>query len=115
MEPSHTGSAAAKGAHQYPHRYRCAGLVQANWSGLPDPDEQCTEGLCRERQAHARTMSQGPINTAPDDTREFRQHAIASILDDAPGMFGDLRVNKLVAMRLEALVGSSSSTPISRE
>jgi hypothetical protein len=51
-------------------------------------------------------MSQGPINTAPDDTREFRQHAIASILDDAPGMLADLRVDELATMGLEALVSA---------
>jgi hypothetical protein len=39
-----------------------------------------------------------------DDAREFRQHAIASILDDAAGMLADLRVEELAAMRLEALV-----------
>jgi hypothetical protein len=39
-----------------------------------------------------------------DDARKFRQHAIASIFDDAPGMLVDLRLDKLAAMRLEALV-----------
>ena len=39
-----------------------------------------------------------------DDAREFRQHAIAGILDDAAGMLADLRVEELAAMRLEALV-----------
>jgi hypothetical protein len=40
------------------------------------------------------------------DAREFRQHAIAGILDDAPGMLADLRVDEFAAMRLEPLVGA---------
>ena len=41
-----------------------------------------------------------------DDAREFRQHAIAGILDDAAGMLADLWVDELAAMRLEALMGA---------
>jgi hypothetical protein len=37
---------------------------------------------------------------------EFREHAIASILGDTPGILADLRVDELAAMRPEALVGA---------
>jgi hypothetical protein len=46
---------------------------------------------------------------------EFREHAIASILGDTPGILADLRVDELAAMRPEALVGAFLVSPISRE
>ncbi len=39
-----------------------------------------------------------------DDAREFRQQAVAGVLDDAAPMLADLRVDELAEMRLEALV-----------
>ena len=50
-----------------------------------------------------------------DDAREFDQHAVAGGLDDAAVMLADFRVDKLAAMRLQALRVPSSSAPISRE
>jgi hypothetical protein len=38
-----------------------------------------------------------------DDARKFRQQAVAGGLDDAAVMLGDLRIDELPAMRLEAL------------
>ena len=40
-----------------------------------------------------------------DDAGEFRQHPVAGGLDDAAVMPGDLRIDQLVEMRLEAFVG----------
>ena len=37
-----------------------------------------------------------------DDVGEFHQHSVVSGLDDAAVMLGDLRVNQLPAVRLEA-------------
>jgi hypothetical protein len=37
-----------------------------------------------------------------DDARKFGQHAVASGLDDAAAMLGDLRIDQLPAVRLEA-------------
>src|SRR5262249_34316302 len=39
-----------------------------------------------------------------DDAREFHEHAVAGILDDAPVIFLDLRIDQLPEMRLEAVV-----------
>jgi hypothetical protein len=52
---------------------------------------------------------------------KFHQHAIAGGLDprarpgDAAMVLGDLRIEKLMAQRLEAFEVPSSSAPISRE
>jgi len=40
------------------------------------------------------------------DTAEFHQHAVASVLCDAPTMLLDLRIDQLLEMRLEPLVGA---------
>ena len=39
-----------------------------------------------------------------DNAGEFRQHTVAGVLDDAARMLGDLRVDKLAAVRLEPLM-----------
>ena len=39
-----------------------------------------------------------------DDAGEFRQHAVAGVLDDAAPVLLDLRIDQLPEMRLEALV-----------
>src|SRR5215471_689138 len=39
-----------------------------------------------------------------DHTRKFRQHSVAGVLHDPGTMLGDLRINELAQMRLEALV-----------
>ena len=43
--------------------------------------------------------------------RKLSQEPIAHLLDDTPGMLGDLRLDKLVEMSLDALVGSCLVSP----
>src|SRR6516165_3258835 len=40
------------------------------------------------------------------NTRKFREHAVAGILDDAAAMLGDLRINQLEEMRLQPFVSA---------
>jgi hypothetical protein len=39
-----------------------------------------------------------------DDAREFHQHAVAGIFDDAPVILLDLRIDQLLEMRLKAFI-----------
>src|SRR6516162_6059952 len=39
-----------------------------------------------------------------DDTRKFREHAVAGVLDDTAVMLGDLRIDQLAEMPLQAFV-----------
>jgi hypothetical protein len=46
-----------------------------------------------------------------DDAQKLSQEAIAHLVDDMTGMLGDLRVDELAEMRLDALVGSFLVSP----
>jgi hypothetical protein len=61
----------------------------------PDPAVLGRTGLAIDHPA----LQLGGAADRVDDAREFRQHPIAGRRDDAPGMFADLRVDELAAMR----------------
>jgi hypothetical protein len=71
----------------------------------PDPEPDPVLGRTGFAIDH-RPLQFGGAAHRIDDARELHQHAIAGRLDDAAGMFADLRVDELAAVCLEAFVRS---------